>query len=309
MKIVVTGGTGFLGKALMPKLKAAGHEVVSCSKGEGIDIRNFDAFKDFLDAEKPELVVHCAAHVGGIGYNALHPVEIFEDNVHIGLNLIKACHASGVKKVLNVVPNCVYPGKLGEYEESLLWDGAVHESILSYAMPRRLLWGACLSYCKQDADFRPVHLIFPNMYGPNDHFEPIRSHALGALLKKIMEAQKNGDETIEIWGSGKPIREWLYVEDGADSIVKSISRFDSFSANDVMNIGVTKGVSISELAEMIKEKAGWTGSFTYATDKPDGAMKKILIAEKMKKILEWEPPTSLPDGISETVAWYRKEFS
>ena len=129
------------------------------------------------------------------------------------------------------------------------------------------------------------------------------------ILKKIMEAQKNGDETIEIWGSGKPIREWLYVEDGADSIVKSISRFDSFSANDVMNIGVTKGVSISELAEMIKEKAGWTGSFTYATDKPDGAMKKILIAEKMKKILEWEPPTSLPDGISETVAWYRKEFS
>ena len=306
MRILVTGGTGFLGSNVVEILKSSNFEVYSCSRREGIDILNYKSFKDFIDKTHPEMVIHCAAHVGGIAYNRLHPTEVFEDNVGIGLNVAKACYESGINNIINIMPNCVYPGHLEEYEESKFWDGPIHESVLTYGLPRKLFWGACFAYWQKNPKFKAVHLIYPNMYGPYDHFEIIRSHALGAFISKIVDAKRQGKKTVEIWGTGKPIREWLYVKDGAEAVVKTIENMDKFAANDIMNIGVTKGISIKDLANLIKDIVGWDGKFVFQTEKPDGAMKKILVAKKMKDILNWEPSTKLKVGIKDTIEWYQE---
>ena len=261
---------------------------------------------DYFEKVKPKIVIHCAAHVGGIAYNALHPVEVFYDNTNIGLNVVKACLESGVKTFINVMPNCTYPGEMDEYEESKWWDGPMHLSVLTYGLPRKMLWGACFAYCQKYPEFKPIHLILPNMYGPGDHFEIVRSHALGALISKIVDAKINGKKTVNIWGTGKPIREWLYIKDGAMAIIKTLDNIDKFEPNEIMNIGVTKGISIKELAELIKQIVGWNGEFNYQTEKPDGAMKKILVSEKMRSKLNWSPPTNIKNGIQKTIEWYMK---
>lgn len=312
MKIIVTGGTGLLGSHLVDKLRQLKeNNVFSISRKEGVDIRNYALFKNYLKKIKPEIIFHCAAHSGGIAYNALHEVEIFEDNTLIGLNVAKACNELNINKLINIMPNCVYPGHLEEYEESKFWDGPLHDSVLTVGLPRKMLWGLCFAYCRRNPKFKPVNLIFPNMYGPRDEFDPVQAHALGALISKIVGAKINGEKTIEIWGTGKPVREWLYVEDGAEAILKTLENMDKFEPNEIMNIGVTKdgvtkGISIKDLAMLIKETVGWEGEFIFNTDKPDGAMKKILIAKKMKEKLNWEPLTKLKDGIRKTVEWYEQ---
>jgi GDP-L-fucose synthase len=305
-KIVVTGGTGFLGKNVVKLLRKKKFDVNSVSRREGIDILDYVKFKEYLKKINPEIIIHCAAHVGGIAYNQLHPIEVFEDNTYIGLNVAKVCKDLGIPILINIMPNCTYPGDMDIYKEEKWWDGPMHESVLTYGLPRKMLWGACFAYCKKNSDFKPVHLIFPNMFGPEDHFEIIKSHALGALISKITYAKSNNKKTVEIWGTGKPIREWLYVEDGAEAILKTILNIEKFKQNEIMNIGVTKGISIAELADMIKDIVGWNGEFIFQPEKPDGAMKKILLAEKMKETLEWSPKTELKEGIKKTVDWYNK---
>jgi len=310
MKIIVTGGTGFLGSTLINKLKnLREYDISSISRAEGIDMRDYTQLKKHFKKLNPEIIIHCAAIAGGIAINAVHPVEVFEDNTLIGFNVVKACNELGTNRMINIMPNCVYPGHLQEYEESKFWDGAVHESVLTIGLPKRMVWGHCFAYCQKNTEFKPVHLIFPNMYGPNDHFETVRSHALGALISKIVNADINGKKTVEIWGTGKPIREWLYVDDGAESILKTLESMDKFEPNEIMNIGVTKGISIIDLANLVKEIVGWNGEFVLQTEKPDGAMKKILIVDKMLEKLKWKPPTKLRDGIRETVEWYRQNRS
>lgn len=309
MKVVVTGGNGFLGKNVVSLLQKNKHEVFSISRSENVDIRNYEKFEKHLKKLKADLMIHCAAHVGGIGYNILHPVEVFEDNIIIGINVVKACNETGISDFINIIPNCVYPGNLDEYEESELWDGPVHESVLTYGLPRKMLLGECFAYCLKNPKFKPIHLILPNMYGPNDHFEILRSHALGALVAKIVDAKEKGNKTVEVWGTGKPIREWLYVEDGAEAISKTMGNLNKFASNEVMNIGVKKGITIRDLAFMIKDAVGWDGEFVFNTSKPDGAMKKVLVADKMKSKLMWEPHTNLEEGVNKTVEWYIKHKS
>ena len=305
--LLVTGSTGFLGKDVIKLLENINkYKVSTVSRKNGINLLNLSETLDYFQKIKPDIVIHCAAHVGGIAYNALHPVEVFYDNTHIGLNVLKACLESGVKTFINVMPNCTYPGDMDEYEESKWWDGPIHPSVLTYGLPRKMLWGVCFAYCQKNPEFKPVHLILPNMYGPDDHFEIIRSHALGALISKIVDAKLKNEKTVNIWGTGKPVREWLYIKDGAMAIIKTLDNIDKFEPNEIMNIGVTKGISIKDLAELIKEIVGWEGEFNYQTEKPDGAMKKILDAEKMKTKLNWSPITNLKKGIRETIDWYMK---
>lgn len=303
--ILVTGGTGFLGKFVVETLSNAdkGHSVYSCSRSEGVDMKNYPEFLNCLKQISPDIVVHCAAHVGGIAYNRLKPVEIFYDNVILGLHVVKGCHEAGVKSLVNIMPNCTFPGTKTEFREEEWWEGPIHESVLAYGLPRKMLWGACFSYAQQH-NFNSLHLILSNMYGPRDHFDPIRSHALGALLSKIVDANIHNKPSIDIWGTGKPIREWLYVKDAAESILRVIDNLDKFINNDIVNIGVGKGISIADLAQLIKETAGWQGEFIFDPSKPDGAPKKVIIADKMRSILDWGPPTKIKDGIKETYNWY-----
>lgn len=307
MNVIVTGGTGFLGSRLIEKLeKRENVNVYSVSKREGTDIRDYNSFKMFLGQYSADVLIHCAALSGGIAINYERPVEMVETNTIIGLNVVKACNELGIKNLITILPNCVYPGGLEEYEESKFWDGPMHESVVTVGIPRKTMWGLCFAYCRQDPSFKPVHLIYPNMYGPTDHFEPAVSHALGALVSKIVEAKHNDSKVIEIWGTGKPIREWLYLDDGAEAILRVIIKLDIFAPNEIMNIGVGKGISIKDMAGIIKDIVGWAGEFIYKTEMPDGSKKKILICNKMKEKLNWQPSTNFEDGIKSTVLWYEK---
>lgn len=309
MKIIVTGGYGFLGAHTVAVLRQSGHEVVPCSRRTGVDCRDQNGTANFFTEQKPDVVVHCAAHVGGIAYNELQPVGVFEDNIRIGLGVIDAMEKAGVHKLINIMPNCTYPGGKSIYREDEWWDGPIHPSVFAYGLPRKMLWGLTHVHEKKWG-LQPVHLIFPNMYGPGDHFDPIRSHALGALIGKVIAAKRENAPDIIVWGTGKPIREWLYVEDGAQAIDQVVKRFEYVrqTADGLLNIGVGKGIAIAEMAETIRKHAGWNGRLLYDTSHPDGDMIKIMDPTRMQGVLDWIPPTDFETGVKRTVQWYMEHI-
>ncbi len=304
MKVAVAGGFGFLGSNIVRNLEERGHQPLPFSRKTGVDIRDFDRISGFLARERPEIVVNCAAHVGGIAYNALAPIEVYEDNLLIGFNLVRACYRNGVGKLVNIMPNCTYPGVAEIYRGDEWWAGEMHETVLTYGMPRKAVWVQCWAY-KQKHDFNSIHLVLPNLYGPGDHFDPVRSHALGALIQKIVEAREKSSPSVEIWGTGNPVREWGYVEDTAEGIVLAMEKYNDI---DILNLGEGKGYTIREIAEIIREAVGWKGEFVFDPTRPDGAPRKILDVTRMKRLLDWEPRTSIRDGIRRTVEWYRQNM-
>ena len=300
-RVAVAGGFGFLGSRIVNQLCAKGYEVIAFSRQSGVDIREYDQVFGYLKEKSLDVVINCAAHVGGIAYNKLHPLEVYQDNLAIGHNLLKAAVEAGVSKFVNVVPNCTYPGLLDVYREREWWDGPMHETVLTYGMPRKALWVEAWAY-QRVKNFNSIHLVLPNLYGPGDHFDEIRSHALGALVKKVIEAQVKGRGTIQIWGTGKPIREWGYVDDAAEGVVLAMEKYDEIG---VMNIGEGKGYTITEIAEFIRDTSGWSGKFVYDKTRPDGAPKKVLDVSKMERVLGWSPITDIKTGIAKTVEWYK----
>jgi GDP-L-fucose synthase len=300
-QIVVLGGSGFLGANVTEAFADRGYQVEVCSRRSGVDARDERMFTAYLQRMKPDILVHCAAHVGGIAYNAKCPTAIFEDNLLLGFAVVRAACGAGIKKLVNIMPNCTYPGEMELYTESRWWDGPIHPTVLTYGMPRKALWAHAWA-CQQESGFRSIHLVLPNLYGPRDHFDIIRSHALGALIRKVADAKQAGSNEVEVWGTGNAIREWMYVEDAADGVVRATERYNEI---DILNLGSGKGCSIRELAEMIAEAADWRGRFAFDTARPDGAPRKILDTAKMRSVLGgWKPPTKLREGIRHTVRWW-----
>jgi len=219
---------------------------------------------------------------------------------------MEAAQKSGVKKFVNVVAGCAYPGYLekDELNEEDLWNGEVHDSIFSYGVSRKMsvVYGKALS---KQYDFKSIHLILANMYGPGEHFNPEQSKALAGLIKKFYDAKKEGLPTVTVWGTGKPIRDWLFVNDGAEGILRASEVYDSI---EPLNIASGVGISVSDLAVLIKKVIGYEGEIVYDTSKGDGALKKIFGISKMKKELDWVPSTSIEDGIRETIDWLDKNY-
>lgn len=300
MKVGVAGGFGFLGSHIVKNLEEKGYEAIPFSRRSGIDIRIFEQISEFLAKTRPVFVINCAAHVGGIAYNALAPVEIYEDNLLIGFNLVKACYLNGVKKLVNVMPNCTYPGFAEIYRENEWWDGEMHETVLTYGTPRKATWVHCWAY-KMKYGFNSIHIVLPNLYGPGDHFDPIRSHALGALIKKIVDAKLNNDPTVEIWGTGNPVREWGYVKDAAEGIIAAMEKYNDI---EILNIGEGRGYTIRGIAEIVRKTVDWEGEFVFDPSRPDGAAKKILDVSRMRSILGWEPKTPIKEGVRKAIEWY-----
>jgi GDP-L-fucose synthase len=241
--------------------------------------------------------------VGGIAYNAKCPVAVYEDNLLIGYTVLRAARLANIKKFVNIMPNCTYPGEMELYSESAWWDGPMHPTVLTYGMPRKALWVHAWA-CQQESGMESIHLILPNLYGPCDHFDIIRSHALGALIRKIVDAKQAGIDEVEIWGTGSAIREWMYVDDAADGIALATECYNDI---EILNLGCGKGCTIAELAEMVRKAADWRGRFVFNSDKPDGAPRKIIDTKKMIANLGgWSPRTDLRSGIAKTMAWYLK---
>ena len=302
-KIFVAGGNGFLGKRVVKKLEERNVDYVSLSLRDGSDFRNFDQTKKLFEKERFDAVINCAAFVGGIQYGYEKPGEIFYNNILMSTYLMEAARLTKVKRFINPISNCSYPYHLTkDFKEEEWWDGPLHESVLVYGFVRKASWVQSWAYYKQYG-FKTINLILPNMYGPGDHFDEKRSHALGALIMKFVEAKRKNQSEVVVWGTGKPIREWLYVDDGAEILIKTLEIEHTI---EHINVGVGKGISILELAELMKEVVGYKGKIVLDKSKPDGAPYKTMNNERMKKIFNWVPPTSLREGIKKTVEWYIK---
>jgi len=265
------------------------------------DLRDYEWALRLLAHFKPDIVINCAANQGGIAYDRLYPATIFYDNMLMGINTMEAARLAGVKKCVNIIAGCAYPGEPrdGILREQELFDGPMHPTVENYGITKR---AAVLQakYYRQQYGFNAISLILINLYGPGEHFHPDRSHALAALLRKFYEAKRDNLPEVVVWGTGKPIREWLYVEDAAEGVIRATELYDD---PEPLNIATGEGYSIAQLASMIASHVGYRGGIVYDTTKPDGALRKTGDTTKMKAALNWEPPTSLGAGIRRTLDW------
>ena len=303
MKVLLVGSSGFLGNHVKTILNNE-YDTFEITGKKQIDITKYDKLDKYLSNLKPDIVINCAAFVGGISYGYKYPARMLYENSTMAINLYRASQKNKVKKLINPISNCAYPRNLTTYKEENFFDGPPDDSVYNYGIAKRLFVQLGKSFY-QEKNFSSVNVVVSNMYGPNDHFDIERSHALGAIIKKVHDAKINNYKEVELWGTGKPIREWLYVDDGAKALIKSINLE---SGHHFFNVGVEKGISILELAEIIKDKIGWDGKFVLDTSKPDGVLEKKVDGTRGEEKLNWKPETSLIDGIQTTVNWYIDKY-
>jgi GDP-L-fucose synthase len=302
-KVTVTGGAGFLGKHLVKRLENMG-AAVYVPRQRDYNLTNLDAGLKCLLEHPCDVLIHAAAYYGGIGINVNEPASLYYRNLVMGANLMEAARLAKVAKVVNIGTACSYPGYVeGHLKEDDLWSGPCHASVVNYGLTKKMLAVQGQAYKKQFG-LNSIHLILTNLYGPGDSYNPDRSHVVAALVRKWVEADLNKAPSVEVWGTGKAIREFIYVEDCADAIVLAAEKYND--AAMPLNIGTGIGTSIRELAETVHNVSGYQGKMTWNTDKPDGAPLKVLDVTRMKSVLDgWIAPTDLKTGLAKTIAWYR----
>lgn len=302
--ILLIGSQGFLGSHVKNLLDQNHENYQEIKNKKDVDIRNLEEFDKFVRQNEFKSIINCSAFVGGIAFGYKYQADLLQINSLMAVNIYEMAKKYKIEKVINPISNCVYPGHLELYEEKNFWNGPPHESVFNYGLSKRLMVGLGESFYQQYG-ITTSNVIMSNMYGPYDHFEEERSHALGAIIKKVSDAKKSQSKSIEIWGTGKPIREWLYVEDGAKALVNSLNLNDG---SYLFNVGINKGSSINEISDMISHAFNWDGNFVYDSSKPDGVMKKTVNGDYGKRLLDWAPEVKLNDGIKKTVDWYIKNY-
>jgi len=303
-RILVTGGSGFLGRVIVRKLEEREAQVF-VPRQKHYDLVDYKACRRLFGYIMPQIVIHSAAFYGGIMLNQKYPAKVYFRNLVMGANVVEMCRLWDIGKFVGIGTACSYPGRVeGDLREKNLWDGSCHSSVECYGMTKKMLLVQCRAYEKQYG-LNGIHLILTNLYGPHDTFNSERSHVPAALIRKFVEAKMNNGAEVEAWGSGKPIREFLYVEDAAEAIVRATEVYDD---QGPMNIGTGIGTSIRELAELMVEITGFKGKISWNIDKPDGAMRKVLDISKMKKVLRWHPEVSLKEGLEQTIRWFEKNY-
>ena len=302
-KVTVTGGAGFLGQHVVKRLASFGAKVF-VPRQRDYNLTALDACLRCVLEHPCDILVHGAAYYGGIGINVNEPGKLYYTNLVMGANIFEAARLAKVSKVVAIGTACSYPGYLeGELKEDELWAGPCHASVVNYGLTKKMLAVQALAY-KRQFGLESCHLILTNLYGPGDSYNPERSHVVAALVRKFVEAEQAKAPSVEVWGTGKPIREFIYVEDCADAIVLAAEKYTD--AATPLNIGTGIGTTIRELSESVCAAAGYQGKMVWNADKPDGALKKVLDVTRMTRALDgWTPPTDLRAGLDKTVAWYR----
>lgn len=300
-KIYVAGHNGLVGSAIVRKLQSEGYSNIITRTSKELDLKCQQAVNDFFSQEKPEYVFLAAAKVGGIKANMDYPAEFIYNNIMIEANVIHAAYMSGVKKLLLLGSSCIYPRECPQpMQESYLLTGSLEPTNEPYAIAKIAGIKLCQAYNRQYGT-KFITCMPTNLYGPNDNFDPKNSHVFPAFIKKFCDAKSNGSQKVVIWGTGKPRREFLHVDDLADA---TLFLMRNYEGNETVNIGWGTDVSILELAAKIKGAVEFQGDLVFDSSYPDGTPQKLLDISKIRK-LGWEPKISLDDGIVETVHYYQ----
>ena len=303
-KIYVAGHRGLVGSAIMKKLKKEGYNNLVYRTSSELDLRRQEKVEEFFEEEKPDYVILAAAKVGGIQANDIYSAEFLYDNLMIESNVIDAAYQNNVKKLLFLGSSCIYP-KFAEQpmKEDYLLSGKLESTNEGYAVAKITGIKLCEHYNKQyDTNF--ISAMPTNLYGPNDNFDLETSHVLPALIRKFHEAKVNDEDEVVIWGTGKPRREFLHVDDLADAL---LFLMNNYNGDQFVNVGVGKDISNLELAELIKDIVGFEGEIVNDLSKPDGTPRKLLDVSRLND-LGWEAQISLEEGIKDTYQWFKENY-
>ena len=303
-KIYVAGHRGLVGSAIIKKLKKEGYNNLVYRTSSELDLRRQEKVEDFFEEEKPDYVILAAAKVGGIQANDKYSAEFLYDNLMIETNVIDAAYQNDVKKLLFLGSSCIYPKFADQpMKEDYLLSGKLESTNEGYAIAKITGIKLCEHYNKQyDTNF--ISAMPTNLYGPNDNFDLETSHVLPALIRKFHEAKVNDEDEVVIWGTGKPRREFLHVDDLANSL---LFLMNNYNGEQFVNVGVGKDISILELAKLIKEIVGFEGEIVNDLSKPDGTPRKLLDVTRLND-LGWEAQISLKEGIRDTYQWFKENY-
>ncbi len=304
-KIFVAGHRGLVGNAIVRRLQASGYTNIITRTRAELNLANETAVAEFFASEKPDVVVLAAAKVGGIKANNDYPVEFLLDNLRIQNNVVTAAHAHDARKLLFLGSSCIYPKHAPQpISENALLTGALEPTNDAYAIAKIAGIRLCQAYASEYGE-NYISAMPTNLYGPNDNFDLVSSHVLPALLRKAHEAKERGAGEIVVWGSGKPRREFLHVDDMADACVFLLENYDS---PEIVNVGWGEDITIRELVDVICEVVGFRGEVTFDATKPDGTPRKLLDTSRLTA-LGWRPKVSLRDGIAQTYEWFLEHQS
>ena len=302
--VLVTGGTGFLGSYVVKKLRQREANVfIPVTKK--YDLRKYDNVEKMFDDFLPEMVIHLAAVVGGIGANRKNPGKFFYDNLMMGTQLMEGARIRKIPKVVNIITVCAYPKFTPvPFKEEDLWNGYPEATNAPYGLAKKMLIVQSCAYRAQYG-FNSVNLLPVNLYGPRDNFNPESSHVIPALIQKCVDATRNNDDEIIVWGTGKPTREFLYVEDCAEGILLAAQKYNK---SEPVNLGTGVEISIKDLVKLIAKLTGFKGKIVWDTAKPDGQSRRCLDTSKAKREFGFKARMNFEEGLKRTIEWYKNEI-
>jgi GDP-L-fucose synthase len=301
-RIVVTGGAGFLGRHVVARLRRAGCERVFVSRRAEFDLTRERDIRRLVTRECPEVLIHLAAAVGGIGANQQNPATFFYDNLMMGCQLMELCRRAGTARFVTSGTTCSYPRLTPvPFDESDLWSGYPDETTAPYGLAKKMLLVQADVYRKQYG-FTAVHLLLTNLYGPGDNYDRETGHVIPGIIRKCFEARERGDPVVTVWGTGRATREFLYVEDAARAIHLAAERLET---PEPVNIGSGQEITIADLARLIAAKVGFRGEIRFDSTRPDGQPRRCLDLTRARRLLGFEATVGLADGLDRTIAAYR----
>lgn len=299
--VLVTGGSGFLGQHVLAVLDEVGARTVYAPRSSEYDLRRIEDIRRLLKTTRPTMVIHLAARVGGIGANRANPGSFFYDNAMMGIQLMEEARLHDVVKFVALGTVCAYPKFTPvPFREEDLWGGYPEETNAPYGLAKKMMLVQAQAYRQQYA-YNAIYLLPVNLYGPGDHFDLENSHVIPAMIRKFVDAKQLGLDTVELWGTGRPTREFLYVRDAADAIVAAAERYDGA---DPVNIGSAYEISIRELADKIATLVGFDGELVWDETKPDGQPRRKLDVSRAEELFGFRSTTDFDTGLKATVDWY-----
>lgn len=300
-RVWVTGGAGFLGSFIVEGLKQRGAHEIFAPRSREYDLREIDQIRRALRELKPDLIIHAAARVGGIGANREHPADFFYDNLMMGVQLMHEAYKSRVAKFVALGTVCAYPKYTPvPFREEDLWDGYPEETNAPYGLAKKMMLVQSQTY-REQYGFNSIFLLPVNLYGPRDNFDPASSHVIPALIRKCIEAKQRGEDSIAVWGDGTPTREFLYVTDAAEGILRAAEKYEK---SEPVNLGSAFEISIRELVELIARLTGFQGELVFDLSKPNGQPRRKLDTTRAKNEFGFVSQVPFEQGLRETIEWY-----